>query len=107
MWLAHRLTRCAARVFALAVCVGALSSPARTQSATTPLPVTLFGEIRARTEWDRPGGPLAADVYTYLRTRLGIRAAPADGVRIVIGKDEGVADGDFGHAGGAGVAEGG
>jgi len=51
--------------------------------ASATVPVTLFGEIRARTEWDRPGGPLAADVYTYLRTRLGIRATPVDGVRIV------------------------
>lgn len=47
------------------------------------IPVSIFGEIRARTEWDRPGGPLAADVYTYLRTRLGVRVTPVEGVRIV------------------------
>ena len=52
-------------------------------AAPTAIPVSFFGELRARTEWDRPGGPLAADVYTYLRMRLGIRATPAEGVRIV------------------------
>ena len=52
-----------------------------------PMPVAFFGEIRARSEWDRPGGPLAADVYTYLRTRLGIRAVPAEGVPWVRAND--------------------
>lgn len=52
-------------------------------AAQTSVPVTFSGEIRARTEWDRPGGGLAEDVYTYLRTRLGVSAAPTDGVRLM------------------------
>ena len=68
-----------------AACLGALPSNAHAQSAaTTSIPVTFFGEIRARSEWDRPGGPLAADLYTYLRTRLGLRVTPVEGVRIVL-----------------------
>jgi Alginate export len=52
--------------------------------ATLPVPITLFGEIRSRSEWDRPGGAVDADAYAYLRTRIGLRAAPADGVAIVL-----------------------
>lgn len=68
------------RALAIAVLI-ALS--AATSAAQTSVPVTFSGEIRARTEWDRPGGGLAEDVYTYLRSRLGVSAAPADGVRLL------------------------
>jgi len=65
-----------AAVYPLAAAAAQGTVPAAT-------PVSFFGEIRARSEWDRPGGTLGADVYTYLRTRLGVRAAPAEGVKIV------------------------
>lgn len=56
---------------------------AAAQTATASIPVSIFGEIRSRSEGDWPGGALATDVYTYLRSRLGVRAAPAKGVTIV------------------------
>lgn len=69
----------------LAVAVGGLTATraACAQSATTTVPLTVFGEIRSRSEGDWPGGALATDVYSYLRSRLGVRAEPAAGVRIV------------------------
>ncbi len=53
------------------------------QTATVNVPLSIFGEVRTRGEWDQPGGALHANVYTYLRSRLGVRAEPARGVRIV------------------------
>jgi len=69
-----------------------LTSPLTGQSPTPPAPepsrsapaFTLFGEVRSRSEWDRPGGPLAADLFTYLRSRLGVRVEAAPGARIVL-----------------------
>jgi len=52
-------------------------------AAQSPVPVTFSGEIRTRAEWDRPRGGLAGDVYTYLRTRLGVGATPTDGVHLM------------------------
>ena len=46
--------------------------------------ITLLGEVRSRSELDRPGGALAADVFTYLRSRLGVRVEAAPGARIVL-----------------------
>ena len=69
---------------AIAALTALPASFAHGQSASATTPVTFFGELRARTEWDRPGESLSADVFTYLRTRIGIRAAPADGVGIVL-----------------------
>lgn len=63
--------------------VAVVAASAAAQQASVNIPVTFFGEIRARTERDRPGGLLAEDVYTYLRTRIGMRAAPAEGVRLL------------------------
>jgi hypothetical protein len=69
----------------LTMALGGILSPRaiRAQAVTTSIPVSIFGEVRSRSEGDWPGGGLATDVYTYLRTRLGIRADPATGVRIV------------------------
>jgi hypothetical protein len=72
------------KVIALTAALGLIvPNAARAQSATTSIPLTVFGEVRSRSEGDWPGGALATDVYTYLRTRLGIRAEPTTGVRIV------------------------
>lgn len=71
---------------ALTVALGGFTAPRalRAQTATTTIPLTVFGEIRSRSEGDWPGGALATDAYTYLRSRLGVRAEPAHGVRIVV-----------------------
>ncbi|MEP6780706.1 MAG: alginate export family protein [Gemmatimonadaceae bacterium] len=42
-------------------------------SVTNIIPITFSGEVRARAEWDKPGGNLQADQFTYLRTRFGIK----------------------------------
>ena len=63
--------------------VVAAGAAVSTAGAQTPAQVTFTGEVRARTEWDRPGGALEEDVFTYLRTRLGMSAAPTDGVRLM------------------------
>lgn len=66
--------------------IAALLTPrlARAQATTTSVPITISGEVRTRTEGDWPGGAVRSDVYTYLRSRLGIAAEPATGVRIVL-----------------------
>jgi hypothetical protein len=50
--------------------------------ALTPV-ITLTGEMRTRSEWDRPGGGIATDVFTLLRSRLGVRVDAAQRVRLV------------------------
>ncbi|HVZ48925.1 MAG TPA: alginate export family protein [Gemmatimonadaceae bacterium] len=79
---AHRAAHQFVRAAGLVLACSALAARARAQQATVPTPVTLSGELRARSEWDRPGGGAAEDVYTYLRTRLGVGATPTDGVRL-------------------------
>jgi hypothetical protein len=70
------------RIVALTICAAAAAFPlsGRAQQAQ---PVTFFGEVRARGEWDNPGAGVDDDAYTYLRTRLGVRATAADNVRLV------------------------
>ncbi len=65
--------------------VGLAAVPARRALSQAPAasPVTFFGELRARTEWDRPGGSVDADAFTYLRTRIGLRTSPAENVALV------------------------
>jgi hypothetical protein len=60
--------------------------PAAGQDPGTTLwpPVTLFGEVRSRSEWDRPGGSVQPDLFTYLRSRLGVRVDPSSAVRVVM-----------------------
>ena len=62
--------RCAMVVMAGAAPVaGAQTSP----TVTNVFPVTFSGEVRARSEWERPGGALQADAFTYLRSRFGVK----------------------------------
>ena len=60
------------------------AAPAPTPSPALPVPIVFSGEIRTRSEWDRPGGAVAADAFTYLRTRFGARIDAAPGARIVL-----------------------
>lgn len=46
--------------------------------------VTLSAEVRSRSDWDRPGGALDADLATALRTRLGAIMEAARNARIVL-----------------------
>ena len=79
---------------ALAVAALALgvAVPMRAQSAATTsppapvlaLPITFFGEVRSRTEWDAPGGAASADVFTMLRSRFGARVDPTRGLSVVL-----------------------
>lgn len=69
-----------AGVAVTAIVVAATAAAAQQVEASAP--VTLSGEIRTRSEWDRPGGTVAEDVFTYLRTRLGVRATPADNLNL-------------------------
>lgn len=72
------------KLIALTGAIGLLAPGTVTaQTATTSVPLTVFGEVRSRSEGDWPGGAQATDVYTYLRSRLGVRAEPSKGVKIV------------------------
>ena len=58
------------------------SGAASSASAVTPV-ITLSGEMRTRSEWDRPGSGVPADMFTLLRSRLGVQVDAAQRVRIV------------------------
>src|SRR5512132_2039521 len=58
--------------------------PPAAAAAMPTIPITFFGEVRTRSEYDRPGGAVAADAFTYLRTRFGARIDAAPGARIVL-----------------------
>ena len=61
---------------------GAQSAPA--QPAPASPVVSFFGEVRARSEYDRPGGAVPADAFTYLRSRFGARADVGQGAAVVL-----------------------
>jgi len=50
---------------------------------SSTLPVAFSGEVRQRSDWDRPTGT-SADLITYLRSRLGVRATPAAGLSLFV-----------------------
>src|SRR5438309_10464151 len=58
-------------------------SSATTASPAGVLPLTLFGEVRTRSELEHPSGQ-TGDAFTYLRSRLGLRVDPAPGAQIVL-----------------------
>jgi hypothetical protein len=66
--------------------LGAQSAPVQpaATTGTLALPIAFSGEVRSRTEWDAPGGPVAADLFTMLRSRFGVRVEPARGVSLVL-----------------------
>ncbi|PYP75483.1 MAG: hypothetical protein DMD35_21320 [Gemmatimonadetes bacterium] len=66
-----------------------VAAPMQAQNAATSatplsLPITFFGEVRSRTEWDAPGGGATADVFTMLRSRFGARVDPARGLSVML-----------------------
>ena len=60
--------------------LGAQTMPA----PTPPAVVALFGEVRTRTEWDRPFAPAPADAFTYLRSRIGVAADAGQHARVLL-----------------------
>ena len=56
----------------------------RPAAAAVAIPITFFGELRTRSEVDRPGGALPGDAFTYLRTRFGARVDVGQGTKIVL-----------------------
>jgi hypothetical protein len=55
---------------------------AQTQPAS-PI-VTFSGELRSRSEWDEPGPNVNRDLFTYLRTRLGVRVDINTGTHVLL-----------------------
>lgn len=72
------------RVLSWLAVVTVLPATIAAQATAASTPVTISGELRARTEWDQPGDGPPADAYTFLRTRLGLRADPNTSVRIFL-----------------------
>ena len=60
------------------------TQPPAAAAPTLSLPITFTGEVRSRTEWDAPGGPAAADLYSMLRTRFAARVDPTANVSVVL-----------------------
>jgi hypothetical protein len=81
-----------AGISALVLVIAAMAAPATlcAQGApsvpvpTTSLPITFTGEVRTRTEWDRPASAAPGDAFTWLRSRFGVRVDPTPGARIVL-----------------------
>ena len=66
--------------------LAAQSAPVPASASTTALslPITFTGEVRSRTEWDAPGGAAAADLFSMLRTRFGVRVDPTPNLSVVL-----------------------
>jgi len=71
-------------VASLLTVASGLHAQAAPPPAAISLPITFSGEVRSRTELDAPGGALASDYFTMLRSRFGIRVDPAAGVSVVL-----------------------
>ncbi|HEX3157993.1 MAG TPA: alginate export family protein [Gemmatimonadaceae bacterium] len=98
-----------ARALALTGAAVLSSASAARLGAQAPAPasapaVVFTGEVRTRSEVDRPGAPVGADAFTYLRSRLGVRVAASDRARIVLQvQDSRVLGAERGAAGAADV----
>ncbi|HEX5830472.1 MAG TPA: alginate export family protein, partial [Gemmatimonadaceae bacterium] len=57
--------------------------PAASADSAAPA-VAFFGEVRTRSEYDRPVAPVAPDAFTYLRSRFGARLDVTRGARVVL-----------------------
>src|SRR5262245_5140707 len=63
----------------------AQSDPQQTGTpAALSLPITMFGEVRSRSEWDAATAALPSDASTALRSRFGLRVDAAPGARVVV-----------------------
>jgi hypothetical protein len=56
---------------------------AQTTTTIPSIPITFSGEIRQRSDWDRPDGA-TSDLASYLRTRLGLSISPAANTRLFV-----------------------
>jgi hypothetical protein len=59
-------------------------SPSASETAPVSIPMHFFGEVRTRSELDRPGGTLDPDAFTYLRSRFGVRVDASPNARVVL-----------------------
>jgi hypothetical protein len=85
MSMSHRFRVTAAVALALSgiSSIGwAQPSPATTDS--TRLAITTYGEVRTRSEWDRPLAATSSDFFTLMRSRLGVRIVPSSTAKIVM-----------------------
>lgn len=82
MRLAHGLIATRLTTLPLAALAPALLAA---QAAPVAPAITFSGEVRTRSEVDRPDGPSSADASTAVRSRLAARARLHDGVRLVVG----------------------
>ena len=82
MRLAHGLIATRLTALPLAALVPTLLAA---QAAPVAPAITFSGEVRTRSEVDRPDGPSSADASTAVRSRLAARARLHDGVRLVVG----------------------
>jgi hypothetical protein len=79
-----RLTRAAGLVLSVALAAPAHAQQTPSGAATTSMPPLHFtGEVRVRSELDAQDG-LASDFFTYLRTRVALRADPAPGATVFL-----------------------
>lgn len=74
--------RLSAAALLLALPLAADAQPAPPAERTAQ--IALFGEIRTRAEFDRPGTPGASDAFTLLRSRIGATIAAAPRTTLVL-----------------------
>ena len=74
---------CWKQAFVGLVAVTPLVATVRAQVGPT-MPLTIFGEVRTRSEWNGAAGAVTGDAFTYLRSRFGLRAEPVPGARVVL-----------------------
>ncbi len=79
----HLPTAAVGALVALVV-LPSLSLAQTNSGVTNTIPITFSGEVRARSEWDKPGGALQADAFTYLRTRLGLKVDATPNARLFV-----------------------
>ena len=85
MSMSHRFRITAAVALALSgVSAIGWSQAAPASGDTTRLAITTYGEVRTRSEWDRPLAAASSDFFTLMRSRLGVRIVPSSSAKIVM-----------------------
>lgn len=80
----ERAVRVAATTLLLATSICAGQAPSTPDAGTVALPLSVFGEVRTRSEWMGATASVSSDAFTYLRSRLGIRIDASPDARIVL-----------------------
>ena len=62
----------------------AISQPGGAATDTVKPAIAAYGEVRTRSEWDRPMTSAPSDFFTLMRSRLGVRIVPSSSARIVM-----------------------